>query len=287
MTMKTSINDYQLKGNPAVDISQVPIIGNLPYDEVGEMVLAKFNEQFRGVRNIEDTTDYQSGQPVSYSNTPRALGCNTILRQEKPEEKIKVLSPEDVVLYWNAAPERDATYADTDSIVVFPKEGPNENLRQRVLGIIGKQSTKIPIIVSGLGVEKADNEYGFTFIGTDYMQVREAPFATQDQKVVYDMKKGIVALSEGKVNVWTPTDQSGLRGAFRYWGDGVSLWDGGLLGSSADGRVQVIQSPQDRAENLEEMTQRIQQLQEERERQITEINERYQQAERFLRTGKL
>ena len=276
-------SDYQLKGNPAVEV-QVPIIGNLIYDELGELVLARHNERFHGINNIEDTTEYKRNQPLSYSNVPRILSYNQIL-QEETNGRIRVLSPEDTVQYWGALPEKNSTYADTYAIVIFPNEGPNEDLRQRVLEITKLQKTKIPLLVSGLGVERADNATGFTFVATDYA-TREAPFAAKDQIIAYDTRKGLIASSKG-VNVFTPPNQSGLRGAYRCRDVGLYLWYDGLLFSYADGRVQVVQGPKGRAEKLEEMTRKAQELAQERDRQIAEINERYKKAEQFLKTGKL
>ena len=59
-----------------------PIIDNLLYDELGQAVLAQFNERFRGVENIEDTHEYQPEEPISFSNMPRALGMAGILMKE-------------------------------------------------------------------------------------------------------------------------------------------------------------------------------------------------------------
>ncbi|MEK6952588.1 MAG: hypothetical protein AABX29_06245, partial [Nanoarchaeota archaeon] len=64
------MNTYRLPGNPVVP---VPIVGNLLYDEIGKEVLAIHNERFKGVRGIQDTTEYAQGQPISFSNIPRNL----------------------------------------------------------------------------------------------------------------------------------------------------------------------------------------------------------------------
>lgn len=270
--------DYQLKGNPV--IQAVLIVGNLVYDKlVGKEVLAKHNEKFRGIKNIEDTNDYKEGQPISFSNIPRFLDYVQILRERFPELGIRGLSDVEVVQYWNAIPERDSTYADTNSIVIFPKEGSNEDLRQRVLGIIGKKS-KLPLVVSGLGVEKADNNYGFTFIETPYIETKEAPYLKKNGKVSFNGKE-LVSSEEG-VNVWVSDGQSGLRRFFRYGSDGLGAGGGNLLNSDGSGRVQVIQNPQGCAENLDSL---VKQLQEQKDKQIAVINERAKKAEKYLRTG--
>jgi len=223
-------------------------IDNLIYDELGQAVLAELNSRFRGVKDIEDLTEYQEGQPLSFSNTPRALAYNQELRK-LTNGGIRVLSPTEVVRYWDSIPDKKGTYADTDAVSVYPNEGPNEDLRQIVLGILGIQRTDVPLLVSGLGVEKADNDYGFTFTETDFMEVLKAPFMTRDGKIRYDPETGKLVRSEDGVGIWTPSEQSGLRRAFRSGDVGLDVWYVWLLDSDADGRVSVIQDPQGRAEN--------------------------------------
>jgi len=279
MEIKIQMKDYQLKGNPV--IQAVPVIGNLVFDELGREVLALHNEKFGEIKSIEDKTKYKNGQPISFSNTPRVLSYNQILRERFPELGIRGLNDWEVVQYWNTIPERDSTYADTNSIVIFPKEGPNEDLRQKVLGIIGKKS-KLPLVVSGLGVEKADNNYGFTFTQTEDTEAREAPYLKQDGKVSFN-GNSLVSSEEG-VNVGTPDSQSGLGGFYRGGSDVLYARDDNLLISVESGRVQVVQDPQGRAENLEALAIN---LKEQRDRQLSEINTRYEKASEYLRTGKL
>ena len=275
--METKTENYQLKGNSV--IQAVPVIGNLVYDELGQEVLALHNEKFKGVENIEDTNDYKEGQPLAFSNTPRVLSYAQILMERFPS--IHVLSPEEVVQYWSVIPERDSTYADTNSIVVYPKKGSNEDLRQRVLGITGKKS-KLPLVVSNLGVEKADNDYGFTFIKTPYTEAKEAPYLRKDGRVSFNGKE--LVQSEEGIHVWTPDSQSGLGRLYRGRSGRLDAWIVDLLNSGGSGRVQVVQDPEGRAENLEVLASK---LQEQRDKQIAEINERYEQASKILRTGKL
>ena len=273
--MKTK--EYQFQGNPVVQ--NVPLLGNLVYDERGKEVLAIHNERFKGVSPIEDTHEYRKGQPLSYSNTPRVLSYEQILRERFPD--MHILSPEEVIQYWNSIPERDGTYADTNSIAIFPNQGRNEDLRQLVLSILGKQNTELPLVVSGLGVEKADNDNGFTFTKTDYTQAKEAPYLQKDEKISYDGTQ--LVQSEEGIPVWVPNNQDGLRWLCRFRSDRLDAGDGSLLGSFESGRVQVLYDPQGRAENLEA---RLKDMQQERERQIAEIDARYQKASEYLKTGK-
>lgn len=240
------MKDYEFKGDPIVPVD-VPLIGNLVYDERGEEVLAIHNERFKGVKNIEDTTKYKKGQPISYPNTPRVLSYEQILRERFPD--MHVLSPEEVIQYWDAIPERSETYADTNSIAVYPNRGYNEDLRQRVIAMLGKKKTEIPLAVSGLGVERADNNQGFRFTETAYTKAKEAPYLQRDGKISYNGTELIQ--SEEGILIWIPDDQSGFRGLCRYGSDWLNAGNVSLLSSFRYGRVQILYNPQGRAENLE------------------------------------
>ena len=229
---------YQLKGNPVVD---VPVIGNLVYDDLGKEVVAKFNERFKGVKGVEYTHKHKTGEPISYSNVPRVLGMNQELR-EITEDNIALLTSEQVVRFWGVIPERNSTYADTNEILLYPTEGPNEELRQNVLRLTEKNS-KHPLIVSGLGVVCTDNDIGFSFVGTDYMSVIEAPYLQRDGKVQHDETLGNLVSANSGVSVWTPDNQAGLWRLCRSRGEGMNAGCGSLLVSNSDGRVQILQDP--------------------------------------------
>jgi len=241
MKTETQTKEYKFEGNPVVP---VPRIGNLVYDERGQEILAIHNERFRGISHIEDKTKYKEGQPLLYSNVPRALSYAQLLRERFQD--MHVLSPEEVVQYWSSIPERDSTDADTNSVSVYPNKGCNEDLRQRVLAILGKQETEIPLAVSGLGVERADNNYGFTFTEKEATRAEESPYFQRDGKVRYDGTR--LVQSEEGVPIWVPESQSGLRELFRVRSDRLLARLGILLYSDESGRVQVLYDPQGRAE---------------------------------------
>ncbi|MFH1593061.1 MAG: hypothetical protein ABIB47_06880, partial [Candidatus Woesearchaeota archaeon] len=141
--------------------------------------------------------------------------------------------------------------------------GPNENLRIRVLDILGRDPTKleVPLLVQGLGVETAENDYGFTFTKTAQTQAIEAPFLTKDQRVRYDTETRTLVHAESEdegIHIWTPADQSGLRRAYRYRFDDLYFWNDLLLYSLSDGRVQFFEDPQGRAENLDVLLKQTQ-----------------------------
>jgi hypothetical protein len=205
------------------------------------------NERFRGVDRIEDNTDYKEGQPLSFSNAPRIQSYAQILRERFPD--MHVLTPKEVVRYWKSIPERDSTYACTDSIAVYLGEGYNEGLKRRVLEILGKSRIEIPLAVSGLGVEKAGNIHGFTFTETPYVKAEEAPYLEKDGRVAYDAEKDCLVPSEDGIQVRTAN--SGLRRLYRVGFGGLYARGGDLLDSNRTGRVQVLQGLKGSAENLE------------------------------------
>ncbi|HLC72309.1 MAG TPA: hypothetical protein VJH37_01885 [Candidatus Nanoarchaeia archaeon] len=234
--------------SPLADYTFHRYIHNLVFDELGRAVLRIHNKLFRGTP-LADTTPYAKNQPITHSNVPRALSYNQILHQ-LTEGRIQVASPADVVHYWNDIPERDKTYADTDSISLFSPTGNNQDLAQKVFQLLGRTTT-VPLLVAGLGIEKADNRHGFTFTETELTKAVEAPYIARDGRVCYDPKTQDLRTAqpgEAGVPVWTPGNQSGLRSAYRYRGYYLNCWYVRLLNSYADGRVQVVQKdPKGRA----------------------------------------
>ena len=68
-------------------------------------------------------------------------------------------------------------------------------------------------------------------------------------------------------------------------GSGVTTWiagAGGLLDSSAGGRVPMIQYPKGRAENLDNL---VDSLRKEQEAQTRELQARHAKAMRYMQTG--
>ena len=274
---------YQLQGNPV----QIPVtyvaegrVDNLKFDELAREVLRRHNAKFQGLNGIEDLTPYSEGQPISFSNTIKALSIDEILNElarENPEYAgIRVFTFKDAVRFFSAVPERSSTYADTSSISLFPKEGPNEELRRQVLDITGK--TKDPLVVDGLTTERTGDS--FALARTDRFKVTEAPYLRKDGFVKYNQETGEVEQckegDKGSVRLYVPNSQSGLRGLYRYWDVLYSRSDD-LLNSGVTGRVQLVQEPLARAENFEALLNA----------QFAEMQERYTKAVEFLRTGKL
>ena len=281
MITQTQVRKYEMRGNPI--FQEVPQIDNHRHDETRQEILAIHNERFRGDSRIADFNKYKKGQPLIYSNTPRALSYEQRAKDLGITE-FHVLSPEEVVQHWEVLPERDSTYADTNSVALFPNPSPNpdnEILRKIVLDILGMKRAEGPFKVSGLDVFPAENSYKFTFAETGSTRAEEAPYLKQDGKVSYNGTQ-LVSSEEG-VQIWVPGDQSGLRWFYRNGSGGLYAGDDYLLGSLDSGRVQIFYDPQGRAENLES---RLSELNAQREQQIAEIDARYRQASGFLRTGR-
>lgn len=251
MTAETAgFGDYVL---PVLRVPKAPI-DNLVFDELGQAVLALHNKIFQGTP-IEDTTKYKRDQPISFSNIPKALSYNQILL-ELTKGRIHVASPIEAVRFWDAVPERSSTYSDTDSGAAYPKEGPNEDIRRIALKITGKQNTKVPILIAGLGIERANNhQHGFTIVRTDYTAAIEAPFLTSDGNLACDPKTGKIVSSKQGVSVYTPGDQSGFRRVYRDRGR-LDAWVDDLVDADVTGRVQVVQGAYAPEKNLEEIAVR-------------------------------
>jgi hypothetical protein len=269
------MSEYKLKGNPVID---VPVVGDLIYDDLGKEVLAKHIEKFKE-SPVVDNHKYDDGEPLSYSNTPRVLSYNQILRGIDPS--LHVLSPEEVVQYWNSLPDRDDSYADTNSVAVYPNEGPNENLRKRVLELLGKEQTELPLTVSGLGVEPSDNEQGFNFTETDNLQAKEAHYLEQDGKVIYDLEKGLIQSDEG-VRILIPDSQNGLRRLYRGRSVGLNARGDYLLNAVDAGRVQIAQNF---SGNIADLEAKLKYLEGQKTEQIEEIEMRYKKSANYLKTG--
>ena len=252
MVTQTKSKPYVLPGNPVISLP-VPVVGHLVYDGRGEPVYRKLNERFRGIEGIEDTHEYKPGEPISFSNIPRQIGRAQLLRLENDSE-ITVLDPIQMVQYWDLLLEKPTTYDDSSTVSVFPNEGPNETLRKRVLALLGKDKTEIPLLVVGLDIEP-DDDTGFTFIETPWLKAIEAPFLTKNQIVKYDPEKDTLIPSDDNtgVQIYVPSGQSGLRRAYRGGDDSLYFRYDSLLSSKGTGRVPVIQDPKGRAENLDNL----------------------------------
>ena len=160
------------------------VIKNLQ-GKLAELVVRKYHKEFKGTR-AEFNGTIVEGEVLKYSNTIFNNFANVLLRQETGDTT-HVLTGEDVIQYWDEIPDKCSTYADICGLVIFPNAGENEVHRQRVLGILDKKLIDKPLIVYGLQpVRCDDNEDGFQFEGSDYLEVKEAEYLQRDGNVRYD-----------------------------------------------------------------------------------------------------
>lgn len=139
-------------------------IENLKNDALGKEVIAKVNEEFKGVEHIEFSSNCDD--IITGANLPRTFKINHILRSMGVNKR--VISFYDILQYGFPSINQGS---HSDSMIIYPNEGPNENLRQDVLKLIGKNKIKYPVIVAGLDIERADNALGFKFKGTYYLKI--------------------------------------------------------------------------------------------------------------------
>ena len=231
---------YILHGSPVVP---VPIVGNLVYDELGKEVLRRHNERFDGIRDIEDRTQYQEGQPISFSNTLRALSFNQILdelgRENGDYAGISVLTLEETIRYFKAIPKKDSSYADTSTILVFPKEGANEELRRQILDITYK--SRYPLLVDGLTIGRINNDLSVVTIRNRF-RICEAPYLRKDC-FIRNTSEGIEFCKGESFNSvrFLSTEGFGLKRIHRYMNDIISR--DGMLSSDSSGLIQLKQVP--------------------------------------------
>lgn len=205
-------------------------IDNLVSDDLGTEILAVLNERFEGVKGIEYMLQEvpKKDQPIRFLNTPRASAINQILYETGTG--IHVLSPQEVLKYFGICRSLDdkSIYADTDSVLLGCKSGPNEKLRKSLIKDIGVVSSSESLLVSGLGVEKSNDKPGFTLRKTDRTQIIS----------VYLVKE--LAETAGIPFYY---DDKGLRGVVRSGDDMCAYWDrDGLFSAGEAGRVQVLRA---------------------------------------------
>ena len=216
------------------------VMGNLQ-GELADFVVRKYHEEFKGTKADFDTK-LNEGEVLKHSNTIFNNFANVLLRQ-KTGNTTRVLTGEDVVQHWDSLPDRSSTYADTCGVAVFPNKGLNEDHRQTVLGIVGKGSTSVPLIVYGLKPVRCDNDDGFQFTESEHTEVKEAQYLQREGKVQHDGTLGNLVSSKKGVSVWTPSSPSGLRRLYRDWNEDMNARNDRLLSSNSIGRVQILQDP--------------------------------------------
>jgi len=251
--------DYKIQGSLAIPEEirrSLSTIGFLEYSERSKKLIADLNQEFQGNELLAFPGEFKTGQLITHSNTPRALYMAWHFKEHP--SGLHLSTHTENIRYKDSLPnEGNGTYSDLDGIPVFPNEGENKDLWQRVKDITGKRPKKTPFIVSGLKpVRDSSMDSDFNLEETEHMKVEYAPWLKENGWVKYDSKKEKIVRckprDEGAVYVVVPSDQSGLGGLYRNWDDVLNARNDNLLNASEYGRVQVVQDPKSLTEKISE-----------------------------------
>jgi hypothetical protein len=180
------------------------VIENLVYDKLGQEVLTKHNERFKG-SSVVDTHEYQKGQPISYATVPRILSYNQILREIAPNTH--VIGPDDYIEFSDSVADRDSTYAHTNSIVMYPRDEVYDlesDLQRNIENVMSEEFKQLwkpleekypnfwrpPVRIVDLGVKKSDNKRGFEFEKIEDSSLELAHYLSETGPIHYDPLKG-------------------------------------------------------------------------------------------------
>ncbi len=203
----------------------------------GNMVVGHLNGDLNQELNRELLAKYQevTGLKNTNSNVPLVCFAYNFLK----ERGINVHTPAELIRDWDALPQGSSHYFDSCGVALYPNDGVNEDHRQRVLGILGKISTEIPLIVTGLNVSR--NGDIFQFEDSEYVQATEATFLQKNGKVEYDETSGSLVSTKKGVKLWTPNGQDGLRRVYRNGNGGLNAGSDYLSIAGSNGRVPIWQ----------------------------------------------
>ncbi len=170
-----SFGSYRIQGNNYVsDINGTRIsltFGPLTNDDLGDSVLARCDAIF-GISKKIECIPYESGHGYKGFSPLEVMAIGRVLR-DKTGGRIKITSPSDVLEYESHLP-RFKSF--TDSIVVFPSNETKDPTAFRLLSMLGKEETKVPLVISGLGVIRSNSKDGFRFVETEDTEIAEADF---------------------------------------------------------------------------------------------------------------
>lgn len=249
---------YQLRGIKILPKDPV-IIGNLEYDDFGQFLIERYNEAFKTKPNLQMNPPYMESQikrfmTVKYSTVPFNHFIAQLLLTDKETLRLTgglttLLTAEQVVENWGSdnIPDINSSVSDFSAVVAYPKSGPNEDLRKRVLRLINKRSIKTPYLVSNLGVKPADNKSGFTFTQNEFTTFQELCSLIKNPEI-RSFTKGKYIQSERGYPITDPIlvlpyRQSGLHRFYRDVNLGLSARVHNLSQSATVGRVQLIRQP--------------------------------------------
>ena len=150
------MNNYKLEGRL---VEEVPVVGNLLNDELGNVVIKKVNERFNGVQGIGLPEEFfVEGQPITHGNVVRTILVDQILNELGADAH--VITSGELVGYRSVDRNTEPNHVYSSDLVIAPQNGSftyNAELRKEVLELIDRADTEVPLIVSGLAVEREDN----------------------------------------------------------------------------------------------------------------------------------
>jgi hypothetical protein len=290
--METKTRLPAFKGKPLIEIPTfIPQVGFM------EGYFGKaFSEEYQG----RVKADYQNSSAlnvlnyrndiVSGSNPFAVVLANQILGQEglrtatqaDLEKALKVGALnlrgfyEDTGLVLRSEEDRDYSRNNALSRELA------KQVKERGIKLNQRNPVMIPLI--GLEVEKADNDYGLTFILKEDAEIYNVPILNQEtgsfSSEDIDEKTGLpVKLGQGNRTLYTRN--SGLSRL--YLGNLLSLTSGsgGLDGSGGGGRVVVVSAEGTSPQNLQD--ELYFQINGEYKAQLEELNSRKAQAEKAVR----
>jgi hypothetical protein len=230
--------DYKLTGNLVEapenleDQLEGPCVGNLIYDELGELVVRKINERFRGIRGLAFPREFQPNSPVTESNLPRSLAVNQILAEEGLD--IHVPGLKEVLRYREFIPDLATSSSDMGTAVIYPSRLREDHRGKEIMDLVKPVrfsarfhclyeamkpvwddfSLEVPYIVQGLGIKADHTKWSeFSFTKTERTTIEKAPYLVPEgspekgyftEWLKYDSEKDQVVRSEQGIKIKTP-----------------------------------------------------------------------------------
>lgn len=239
------------KGEPVINIKEIPAFSLLHYDAFGREVAKKVNSEYKGTP-AELKSNPKQNQPFKESNIFKVFAVDYVARQMGA----RAMFPEDaqLLLDTDKMPERDTTYKDLGLIMDF--SGKNHVLALNLYEKLSKEDKdlcKFPAVFVGLKPVKSDvGNYSLAFELIQYSQIRVAKILAYDTETFNNddselIKTGLPSkLGEGNRKLCTHNQKAsclenlGVLGLCLGSGSGLSSRSGDLAGSAGAGRVVVI-----------------------------------------------
>ncbi len=252
------------KGRPLVEISSVvPQIGLLEGD-FGKAFLEEYQGRMNSDYNGNSTLNVlrYNGNVVTGSNPFSVVLANQILRQEG----LRTASQADLETAMRiGAMNFRGTYEDT-ALVLRTEDDKDYSRNTHLAKDLGRQlkerglkfGAKSPVVIplTGLDLQRAENEYGLTFKLREDAEFYEAPILTKEgnfNSEDIDERTGLPKQVKGG-NRTLYSRNSGLSGLFLYGGLDLYSYYGYLDFSFEYGRVVLVSAAGARADFDQRLT---------------------------------